>query len=248
MKLISLPEGVFQTTQLKYVQTIEYISAMKKILKSYRQIKKWPGFLFYPIALALKLSKLFLMRTAMVDPHNSLKMENVPCITVTWHNRLQYFPALFPKKYRKRSYALISPSRDGQYVSDIVKQFGVRSVRGSTSKKGARALKDAEKVLRNGCNLCVTPDGPRGPKYKMSQGPIILASRTGCAVLPISINASKYWQLRSWDNFQIAKPRAKLELTFGKIIKIPPNLSSEEIEKWRLLVEKELMAITKDIK
>ena len=225
-----------------------YTENMKKIFKSYRKIKKWPGFLFYPIALVLKMSKLFLMRTRMVDPHNSLKMENVPCITVTWHNRLQYFPALFPKKYRKRSYALISPSRDGQYVSDIVKQFGVRSVRGSTSKKGAAALKHAERILRDGFNLCVTPDGPRGPKYKMSQGPIILASRTGCSILPISINASKYWELRSWDKFQIAKPGAKLELTFGKIIKVPPNISGNEIEKWRLLVEQELMEITKDIK
>jgi lysophospholipid acyltransferase (LPLAT)-like uncharacterized protein len=217
---------------------------MKKFKKSFRDIKKLPTWFFFPIAFALKFSKMFLMRTSIVDPHHSLDVENIPVITVTWHNRLLYFPALLPKKYRVRTYALISPSRDGQYVSDLVHHFGVGSVRGSSSKKGARALKEAEKVINNKFNLSVTPDGPRGPKYKMSQGPIILASKTGRPILPISINASRYWEVKSWDKFQIAKPGAKIEAVFGDLIKIPPELSAEEIERWKLLVEDKLLKIT----
>ncbi len=219
---------------------------MKKIIKPFKEIKKFPTWFFFPIAFALKLSKKFLMRTSIVDPFNCLDIEKLPYVTVTWHNRLLYFPAMFPKKFRLRTYALISPSRDGQYVSDLVSHFGVQSVRGSTSKKGARALKEAEKVLNNKFNLSVTPDGPRGPKYKMSQGPIFLASKTGCSILPLSVNSSKYWEAKSWDNFQIAKPGAKIELVFANSIKIPPNLSPEEIEKWRLIVEEKLMEITID--
>ena len=214
--------------------------------KKFKEIKKLPTWLFFPFAFVLNFSKLFLMRTRVTDPFNALKMENVPCITVSWHNRLLYFPAMMPKKYRKLTFALISPSRDGQYVSDLAIQFGVRSVRGSSSKKGARALREAEQVINNKFNLSVTPDGPRGPKYRMSQGPIALASKTGRPILPLSINSSKYWQLRSWDNFQIAKPWSKLELVFADLIKIPPNLSSEEVEKWRKIVENKLMEITQD--
>ena len=219
---------------------------MKKIIKPFKEIKKLPTWFFFPFAFALKFSKMFLMRTSVSDPYNCLDMEKLPYVTVTWHNRLLYFPAMLPKKYRLQTYALISPSRDGQYVSDLVSHFGVRCVRGSSSQKGARALREAEKVLNEKCNLSVTPDGPRGPKYRMSQGPIILASKTGHSILPLSVNASKYWEIKSWDRFQIAKPGAKLELIFGDSIKIPPNLSTEEIEKWRLLVEKKLMEITLD--
>jgi lysophospholipid acyltransferase (LPLAT)-like uncharacterized protein len=221
-----------------------------KILKSYRKIKKLPTWLFLMPALILKFSKSFLMRTKVIDPYDTLEQNDngQPYITVTWHNRLLYFPGMFPKRHRKRTFALISPSRDGQYVVDLISHFGVGSVRGSSFKKGAAALRDCEKVLRSGAVLSVTPDGPRGPKYKMSKGPIVLASKTGVPILPVAINTSKYWELRSWDNFQIAKPGSKMNLVLGNPINIPKDLSQEDMEKWRKVVEDRLNeASTKDI-
>lgn len=217
---------------------------MKKILKSYRKIKKLPTWLFFPIALFIKILKTFFMRSRIVDPHHCIDINKLPYITVTWHNRLLFFPAMFAKKFRVRTYALISPSRDGQYVVDLISHFGVRSIRGSSFKRGALALKEGEGILNKGYVLSITPDGPRGPKYQMSIGPILLASKTGYPILPLSINASKYWELKSWDNFQIPKPGAKIELVAGESIKIPPNLSGEEIEKWRFFVEKKLLEIS----
>jgi len=219
---------------------------MKSILKSYREIKKLPDFIFFIVALIMKTSKLFFMRTRIVDPHNLLKTKRMPFITVTWHNRLLYFPAMIPKKHRFMTFALISPSRDGQYVADLCKHFGIRCVRGSSNKRGAAALKEAINVIENSHNLSMTPDGPRGPKYRMSQGAVILASLTGKPVIPVIVNASKYWELKSWDNFQIPKPGAKLKIVFGGRIFVPPNLDSFQIEKWRVYVEKKLMAITVD--
>ncbi|HJO94038.1 MAG TPA: lysophospholipid acyltransferase family protein [Victivallales bacterium] len=217
---------------------------MKNITKSYRQIKKLPDWWYIPISLIMKLMKTCFMKTSTIDPYDCINMDKIPYITVTWHNRLLYFPAMFEKKYRKRTFALVSPSRDGQYVTDLVKQFGVRSVRGSSSKRGCIALHEALRVLKGGNNLSVTPDGPRGPKYKMSKGPIMLASKTGYPILPLSINASRYWELKSWDNFRIPKPFCKISLVAGKSIEIPPDLSDEEMEKWRLYVEEKLMEIS----
>jgi lysophospholipid acyltransferase (LPLAT)-like uncharacterized protein len=213
-----------------------------KLLKSYRKVKKLPTWWFFLPALILKISKAIFMRTKIIDPYNALEQNDKgkPFITVTWHNRLLYLPALFPKKNRERTYALISASRDGQYFVDVISFFGVRSVRGSSSRKGVTALRECEKVLREGSVLSVTPDGPRGPKYKMSKGPIVLASKTGVSILPVAINASKYWELRSWDNFQIAKPSAKMNLVLGEPIDIPKDLSPEETEKWRKIVEDRL--------
>lgn len=218
---------------------------MKFFKKKFRNIQKLPTWIFLPPALLLKFMKTFVMRTEYIDPNNYLK-EAEGCVSVTWHNRLLYFPVIFPKKIRKRTMAVVSPSRDGQYIVDLISHFGISSLRGSSSKKGAKAQRAAFKALDDGYNVSFTPDGPRGPKYKMSRGPIHLASKTGRPILPITINASRYWSLGSWDRFQIAKPFAKLTLIMGDSIKIPPNLDAEGLEEWRKIVEAKLMEITVD--
>ena len=78
----------------------------------------------------------------------------------------------------------------------------------------------------------------------MSKGPIVLASKTGYPVLPIAINYSSYWELKSWDGFQIPKPWAKVSLVLGEIINVPDNLSDEDVEKWRITVEDGLNAVS----
>ncbi|MCP4176551.1 MAG: lysophospholipid acyltransferase family protein [bacterium] len=217
---------------------------MKIKLKFYKKLKKLPKWCFVPAALILKGLKMFFMRVYIIDPHKYLKIENMPFITVTWHNRLLYLPLMSKKKYREKTYALVSSSRDGQYVSDLIKLFGVRSIRGSSSKLGLAALNKAVDALNNGNNISITPDGPRGPKYSMSKGPILMASKTGCPILPVTVNASRYWALKSWDNFRIPKPFCKISLVVGEYIKIPPNLTKVEIEKWCLYVQGKLMIIS----
>lgn len=186
------------------------------------------------------------MRFELSDPHSTIDVAKFPFITVTWHNRLLFFPVVFPRKVRKRTMAVISASRDGQYLADIVGLFGISTIRGSSSKKGFSALSEALQYLGKGYNVSITPDGPRGPKYRMSNGPVILASRTGYPVLPIAVNSSSYWELRSWDRFRIPKPWAKLSLLMGEPLKIPSNLSEEQIEEWRLIIETKLNELSKD--
>jgi lysophospholipid acyltransferase (LPLAT)-like uncharacterized protein len=218
---------------------------MKLFKKKFRSIKKLPDWLFLPPALLLKFLKTFCMRTTIEDPNNYTENAR-SAITVTWHNRLMYFPAMFPAVTRKRTKAVVSASRDGQYITDLVAHFGIGSLRGSSSRKGANAQRGAIKALEEGYHVSITPDGPRGPKYKMSRGPIHLASITGRPIIPVSINASSYWSIKSWDRFQIPKPFAKLTLILGDMIEIPPNLNEDELEKWRKIVEDKLMEITKD--
>ncbi|MCK5843412.1 MAG: lysophospholipid acyltransferase family protein [Victivallales bacterium] len=207
-----------------------------------KRIRKPPAGLFAPMVFFLRLLK-FCMNTEVRDPNNCLDVGTYPYITVTWHNRLLFFPAMFPAYARKRTAAMISASRDGQYLANIIKYFGIDTVRGSTSKRGATALREAIACLESGRNVSITPDGPRGPKYKMSKGPVILASKTGVSVLPIEVSYSSYWEARSWDNFRIPKPWAKVTLTLGDPINIPRELSDAEIEEWRRLLEQKLNAI-----
>ena len=185
------------------------------------------------------------MRTEIVDPFGVIDAKSPPAITVTWHNRLLFFPAMFARWEREHTVAVISASRDGQYIADLVKQFGIESVRGSSSRKAVQVLHGAmRKIIREKKYVSFTPDGPRGPKYVMSRGPIHLASETGVRILPISVNYSSYWELGSWDRFQIPKPWAKITLRLGEPVIIPPNLTDDELEKWRLEVQRRLNEIS----
>ena len=218
---------------------------MASLKKKFRSIKKLPAWVFVPLVLLLKVWKVC-MRGELLDPHEAIRLEKFPIITVTWHNRLMFFPAVFTRAIRRRTSAIISASRDGQYVSDIVGLFGITAVRGSSSKRGHRALVEAIRMLRNGYTVSITPDGPRGPKYRMSQGPIILASKTGLPIVPITVVASSYWELPSWDRFQIPKPWGKLTGIVGEPQPIPPDLDEAGIEHWRQVIETQLLELGGD--
>ncbi len=213
--------------------------------KNFRSIKKFPDWVYIVPALLLWLLVRIFYRVRVEDPCDHIN-QTEGSIAVAWHNRLLLFPVIFPKKARKRTVAVVSASRDGQYIADLIKQFGLESLRGSSSRRGANAEIAAVHALNRNKNVAFTPDGPRGPKYHLKAGPVHLASMTGRGIIPISINVSRYWQVKSWDNFQIAKPFSRVTLILGEKIFVPEKLSDEELEKYRKKVEDTLMAITVD--
>lgn len=102
--------------------------------QKFRQIKKLPDWVYKPIVWLLLLWRSTLRRE-IVDESGEVTNPQPPAIGVTWHNRLLFFPLLFPENLRKMTCAVISASRDGQYIADLAGQMGVRSIRGSSRKK-----------------------------------------------------------------------------------------------------------------
>ena len=217
---------------------------MGALKKRFREIKKLPGWVYVFPELLVR-GWLGLCRLKIHDPHGLIKGSKGE-IPLLWHNRLIFFPLVFPKAVRKRTVALISPSRDGQYIADFAGRFGVRALRGSSNKKGAMAQRQALRELEEMNHVVFTPDGPRGPKYHLHSGPVHLAMLSGRVIIPLSINASRYWQLRSWDNFQLPKPFSRIDVVVGAPIKIAPDLTPEQLETERRRVEEALLAITVD--
>ena len=219
---------------------------MNSLKHEFRQIKKLPGWIYWLPARFMQLAFHVFYRFELVDPLD-LCRDPHSYICVTWHNRLMFYPAVFPKRLRVRAKAVVSSSRDGQYVADFIKLFGIESLRGSSSKRGAIAqLAAVEKLRKDRSIVIFTPDGPRGPRYRLKAGPVHLASITGAEVAPVTINYSSCWSMKSWDGFQIPKPFAKITLVIGDPIPVPPHLDAEGIEKYRQLLETELMKITVD--
>lgn len=218
---------------------------MGVIKKKFRSVKKLPDWVFVFPALLMKFIFKCFLRFELIDKDNIVENAH-GAIGLAWHNRLLFFAAAFPKRIRVRCSAVVSASRDGQYVSDFIKCFGIGSLRGSSSKKGANALLGAIHAIQDGRNVIFTPDGPRGPRYVLKPGPVLLASKTGAPVIPLAINASRYWSVRSWDAFQIPKPFAKLTMVIGEPIHVPADLDSDGIEKWRKIIEDKMNAINVD--
>lgn len=175
---------------------------------------------------------------------------NQPVIFATWHNRILLSPFIYRHLTRgksdRRLATLISASRDGGLIACVMALFGLIPARGSSSRRGAAALLDLVRHARSGCDIAITPDGPRGPRYRAQEGIIVLAQVTGLPIVPVAYHLSWKKVLRSWDGFQIPLPFSRCEVTFGSPIEIPRDLTSEQVAALRAELESRLLSITQD--
>ena len=166
-----------------------------------------------------------------------------PLLWAFWHNRLFVMPYVFEHFFPGRpGAALTSASKDGEILAAFLNRFGVRAIRGSTSRGGARALVEMKRAIRDGYIMGITPDGPRGPRYHLNPGVVKLAQVTGGFVLPVRIGYSRFWELKSWDGFRIPKPFARVEIVFDALHEVPPTADDDAFEAERSRLEQMLAA------
>ena len=164
-----------------------------------------------------------------------------PLLWAFWHNRLFIIPYVFEHYFPGRlGAALTSQSKDGDFIAASLECFGIRPIRGSSSRGGARSLVEMKRAVDDGYIMGITPDGPRGPRYSLSPGVVKLAQITGGFILPIHITYSRFWQLGRWDGFMIPKPFATVNITFDVLHSIPPTANEEEFEYERAKLEQML--------
>ena len=160
-------------------------------------------------------------------------------IWVLWHNRIFSLPLIYKKFLPQvKGVVLTSASRDGNYLAAIARAVHVCSVRGSSSRKGAGALIALTDWISEGYTVGITPDGPRGPRYKLAAGPIKLSQVTGAPIVTLQIDYGNAWVLnKSWDHFRIPKPFSTIELTWTQSDPVDPDLDDEGFEAARLKIE-----------
>lgn len=128
---------------------------------------------------------------------------------------------------------LISQHRDGEYIARIAEEMGFRPVRGSSTRGGARAMIEMRQRARDGDDIAITTDGPKGPRHVVQRGAVFLAQATGLPLIPAIIGASAFWEAPSWDRFRVPKPFSRAKLQFGEPIVVPQGLSIKELEPYR---------------
>lgn len=162
-------------------------------------------------------------------------------ILAFWHGRLMMMPYSYPGKGIT---ILVSQSRDGGLVADTVKNFGIESVRGSSTRGWFAGIKGLLKSIQSGRDVAITPDGPKGPKMKAQMGVIQIARATGLPIIPMSFGASKKKVFSSWDSFIMPYPFSKGVFICGEPVRVSSSAAPGEMEEARARLEDALNRLT----
>jgi hypothetical protein len=190
-------------------------------------------------------------RLRFIDEHQELQKRPGPFIFCCWHNRLALSMRIW-KHVRRLTppssglVALISASHDGGVLARVLHHFGVEAVRGSSSRRGAQALLELTSWTDRGYNVAITPDGPRGPCYRVSEGAVGLAQFSDLSIIPVSTHVRWKMCTKSWDRFQIPLPFARCEIRFGKSLQVPHDATDAERAQAAQELKARLDALTQD--
>ena len=158
-----------------------------------------------------------------------------PLIYAVWHGRIVMMPwvNVWLRRTRgaRRVAVLASRSRDGEIVSRYVARFGLATVRGSSSRGGAGALRQLVAAVRAGQDVAIVPDGPRGPQRQLQPGVVTLAALTGAPIVPLAFAARPARRLRSWDEQLVPLPFARGVVVFGEPISVHRDADRERAAK-----------------
>lgn len=138
---------------------------------------------------------------------------------------------------------MISDHRDGELIARIVDKLGFGVIRGSSTRNGARALREMLRRTDRG-HLCITPDGPKGPRRTINPGAIYLASRTGLPIVGLGLAFQRPWRANSWDRFAIPRPGSHATCVFLPPMHVPIDANREVLESYRVLLEQQMNQAT----
>ena len=193
----------------------------------------------------LLLGKTLRIETKGEETVERLHKKGERVIYAFWHGRM-FLPAYYHRG--RRAYALVSKHRDGEYLARILHYVGIKSIRGSTSEGGGKALLLMARRLKEGFDGAFTPDGPRGPIYKAKEGVIRLAQKTQMPIIPLSYSADrKKVYLDNWSRFILPRPFSRGIIIYGRPIRIPFKASQGIIKEKAEELENALNSLTEEV-
>ena len=189
---------------------------MRLLLK---KISRFLAILIVPLIGSLLIRLISLTNKKQFHAPDSLGDEKF--IMACWHGELLMIPYAYTR-YRKNPHVklLISEHFDGNLIAKTLNFFGFSTIRGSSTRGGAKALIQSIKEIKNGYDLGITPDGPKGPRHEIHDGIVVMAQKAKVKIVLVEIKPSKYWQLKSWDKFVIPKPFGTINYYISALIDV----------------------------
>ncbi len=175
-------------------------------------ISGWKRILIWPLGMLVRLWCASIRFDCDEASERALRSEEHPIAFILWHNRLFMIGEVF-RRYRRRDlYALVSASKDGAWLAAFFDIIGIKCVRGSSSFNARESVSLLVGVMKQGHDIGITPDGPRGPIYQFKGGGMIVARRARAALVLLGMQFRHAKQLRSWDRFYLPRPFSRIRL------------------------------------
>lgn len=194
----------------------------------------WHWLWVAPVALTFRVW-LATLRMRVTEPAGGLERHiGGNAVLVLWHDRLFFAPVISQRLLERPVCALISASKDGGWLEAFYRMMGIRSVRGSSSRRGAEALVGLARAMRAGAHAGVTPDGPKGPRRVFKPGVLALARISRRPVVLLGIRYHRAWRLRSWDRFALPVPFSRVDVTLEPFDAVAAGTPSEAAMAVRL--------------
>jgi lysophospholipid acyltransferase (LPLAT)-like uncharacterized protein len=158
-----------------------------------------------------------------------------------WHSRFVLMPYCYPGP---RIVVLSSQHMDAEALVRILRKFGIEQARGSSTRGGAQGLRQILSKVREGCDVGLTPDGPKGPRRRVQPGVVAVGRFTGLPIIPVTFSASSARRLRTWDRTMLPKFFSRGLFVYGTPVIVPRDADETLQERKRLELEVELDRIT----
>jgi lysophospholipid acyltransferase (LPLAT)-like uncharacterized protein len=169
----------------------------------------------------------------------------LPC---DWHQH-ELFCARYQLQQKQRGLKLgflISPSVDGEVPAAIARRLGAEVIRGSSTRTGARALRDYYQLLvHDGVSPVITPDGPTGPPHQFKPGGLLLSQISGRPLVPMSFAATRAWNF-GWDQFVLPVPGSRIAIAIGAPVVVDRSASlgdAQVLAQWQQRLERVLQQL-----
>ncbi len=196
-------------------------------MNKYSLIGKIGYFIFKVLSLTM-IKKQFI---------NNKYFDNDQYIVVFWHKRL--FAAANATRFIKNKAALVSPSKDGDILAELLKGEKNKVIRGSSNRDNVKSLKEILRYIKNKYTIGIAIDGPKGPIFEPKGGAIYLAQKSNLKMVVADGYFTRKWTLKTWDKFEIPKPFSKMYLYIGEPFEIPKEMNIEEATKFVKIKMKE---------
>lgn len=205
----------------------------KPIIK-YFKLNILPHLLYYVVK--------FIYATNKKVYHHPKTDDKKPMIICMWHGDLMSQPYNY-FAFRKNGIVrpMISDHKDGEFITKLALHFdNVKAIRGSSSKGAIKAMINTLKELKDGNDIAITPDGPRGPRHSIADGIIAIAQKSGVRITCFNSISTKYWQFNSWDKFILPKPFGTIDFYISE----PYDITNMELEEAKVFIKEKMLIHT----
>ena len=218
------------------------MSIRKKLLKHFI-VQQLLAFIAFIYIVFVKITSN--IKYENIDSPKKYWQNKKPFILAFWHGQLMTFS--YTWKINKKLNILASSHSDGRFGASIARYFKLNNIPISSDSSNL-SLRPIFKILNSNNYIAITPDGPRGPKEKVSEGIIKIAKISKVPIIPVGFGSSKNFCLKSWDSFLITLPFSKCRIVWGDSITIPENLEDQEIVTYKKIIEEKINECVKKAK